>query len=248
MRIRSRTIVLCFVALLAGRAAVSEDPAGPALSRPDRAESRQDDSANNLDYWLDRAASGPAETQPDAAAEPEGSPLAPLAAEREMLPGAIELSDGTRLFGHLYTTVQKPWFVYVADQKRWRMIPFAAALSISAVVVEEKIEPRWRWKATGVPERVFTGEQYPTRRLAWEFLLADGTTIAGAVKGQPIYVRTTKDETAGPYILHERQKGEIGQRVGELVYVRKVVISKRLLEQAAAAGDPQGAPPTGGKE
>jgi hypothetical protein len=195
---------------------------------------------SNLDYWLDRATTAPAETQPAEAAsddaqsrpsEPTSQPASPLR-RADALPGAIQLSDGRVLTGYLSTTQQAMWLVFETESERWRMIPPAAVLSITAEVVEEKQELKWRWKAMGEPERVYTGERYPSRRLTWRFLLADGTEIVGAVKGQPISVTGPDAAVSGPFVFHERQKGQVGQSLDELVYIRRVVISRKVMEKA----------------
>jgi hypothetical protein len=99
---------------------------------------------------------------------------------------------------------------------------------------------RWRWKAMGEPEKVYTGKSYPFRRLRWRFRLADGSEITGAVKGQPLWIETS-DTIHGPYLLQERARGKDGQSLAALVYVRKVVISRRMMKsvQAHQAGTRQ---------
>jgi hypothetical protein len=208
-------------------------PGRRAASQPAPKASR---SASNLDYWLGRATVPATQTAP---AEIEGT--GPLARTRpfartDALPGALELSDGTVLAGGLYTTRGKAWSVYDDKTKRWRRVPFAAVLSITAVVVEEKLEPRWRWKAMGVPERVYTGETYPTRRYLWRFVLPDGSEITGPVKGQPLWI-ALGDKTFGPFVLHERYRGKVGQKLGDLIYIRKIVVSRRLMCELLAAGE-----------
>ncbi len=207
--------------------------AGVAL-RP--AVTETDDSpSSDLDYWLDRATTAPA-SQPTE--DPDNLGSNPLAkgefVRSDALPGAMKLSDGTLLAGGIYTTREKPWRVYVASEKRWRRIPPLAVLSITAKVIEEKMELEWRWKSTGEPEKVYTGRKYPTRRLEWRFLLIDGSEIVGVVKGQPIWVESPDGETHGPLVLHERSKGEPGQSLGDLVYVKKAVLSRRMMKRARA--------------
>ena len=190
-----------------------------------------EDATDDLDYWMSRA-KPTAETQPassPAIARP--SPLRDVSRKHraDALPGVIELSDGTRLAGWMYGTRDKPWMVWVAEEKRWRRIPPAAVLSITAVVDREEMQLRWRWKATGQPEKVYTGKSYPFRRFRWRFRLADGSEITGVVKGQPIWVEV-HTKTQGPFLLQERSKGQDGQTLAEFVYIRKIVVSRRLME------------------
>jgi hypothetical protein len=190
--------------------------------------------ADNLSYWLGQAATAP--TRP--AAEPntaEGTGKNPFATDenfrrQDVLPGVIELSDGQVLAGYMYTTAEKDWLVWVEAEKRWRRVPFLAVLSISAVVLEEKMEQVWRWKEMGVPERVYTGEEYPTRKLDWRFHLIDDSTITGTVKGQPVWIEQD-GKKHGPYILNEQVRGPNGQKLKDLITVKQIIVSRRMMNE-----------------
>ncbi len=217
--------------------------AGPAVLA---AGDESGEARSNLEYWLDRAedageagATRPAIRSPEAPADTFTRP--------DALPGVLKLSDGTLLPGGLYTTTRKNLELYVASEKRWRRVPLAAVLSIEAIVREQRMELRWRWKAMGVPEKVYTGEKYPLRKTDWKLLLIDGTDLTGSIKGQPLWVER-RGKRHGPFVLHERHKGKDGQTFEELVYVEKVVISRREMKRIRArlvaqkkkpAGDPQ---------
>ncbi|MCY2930862.1 MAG: hypothetical protein NTV86_15500, partial [Planctomycetota bacterium] len=137
--------------------------------------------ADDLDYWLGQAKPVQTRPAPAAAAEPARGP-----AREDALPGVIELSDGSVTAGWLYTTREKNLEVYQENLKQWRQVPLLTVLSIQAVVKEETMELRWRWKGMGEVEKEYTGAKYPFRRLEWRFKLIDGTTVEGAVKGQPL--------------------------------------------------------------
>ncbi len=149
---------------------------------------------------------------------------------RDEMPGVVVLSNGKRIPGQIFTTRYEPLVLYVEKEKRFRRIPLPALLSLRAVVVEEKMELEWRWKAMGVPERVYTGKKFPTRRLLWKVRLIDGTELEGAIKGTPLWVRAA-GRRSEPLILHERQKGTTEQTLEDLLYVRRVLFSKKLMEQ-----------------
>ena len=191
-------------------------------------------SEDNLDYWLKHATSKPA-TKPAKTGDNPATPAAtpPAATTRpsrpDELPGAVELSDGKTLAGYLYTTAEKDWEVYVEEEKVFHRVPFIAVLSLTANVVEEGMELEWRWKEMGTPERVYTGRSYPTRRLTWTLKLIDGTSITGAIKGQPLWVEGVSSKF-GPIILSERTKGEMGQKLSDLVTVKKLVVSRRMMD------------------
>ncbi|MBN1554492.1 MAG: hypothetical protein JXA11_07085 [Phycisphaerae bacterium] len=191
----------------------------PSTTQPSEAK-------DDLEYWLDRA-------RPVAQTQPASKP-APLHADSPLrrddaLPGVIEFSNGLQMAGWMCTTREKPWRVWVAEEKRWRRIPPAAVLSITAIVDQEEMKRRWRWKAMGEPEKVYTGKSYPFRRFRRRFRLADGSEIIGVVKGQPIWIGTG-NQTHGPFLLEERAKGEDGQSLRELIYIRKIVVSRRMMK------------------
>jgi hypothetical protein len=190
-------------------------------------------SEDNLDYWLHHATSKPA-TKPAKTGDNPTTPAATApAGERpsraDALPGAVELSNGKILAGYLFTTAEKDWEVFVEEEKVFHRVPFIAVLSLTANVVEEGMELEWRWKEMGTPERVYTGRSYPTRRLTWTLKLIDGTSITGAIKGQPLWVEQVSGKY-GPIILAERTKGEMGQTLQDLVTVKRLVVSKRMMD------------------
>ncbi len=190
---------------------------------------------DNLQYWLGQAK--PAATQPvrqaAATSRPATQPLAAVPRD-DAWPGAVELSDGRVLAGMCHTTRDRPWEVYVQAERRWRRIPPLAVLSITAVVREESYENQWRWGGMGTPERVYTGRRRPFRRLEWTFRLADDSEITGTVKGQPLWVDSGGNQ-AGPFVLHERDKGRLDSTLEELLYVKHVVVSRRAMQQVLAA-------------
>jgi len=172
----------------------------------------------------------------------------------DALPGVIELSDGNQLAGGLYTTLEKPWIVWCEATRSWRRVDFLTLLSIEAVVEEQRMELSWRPKGMGEPEKVYTGGKYPMRRMHWRFKLIDGSVVEGSTKGQPVFVELT-GKVYGPFILGERMKGEDGQTLEDLVYVRKIVVSRRMMDlviaekKTAEPGEKETAEPgTGNKE
>jgi hypothetical protein len=187
--------------------------------------------ASDLDYWLNRAKSVEP-NKPGEAANPFRKSDLPFR-RGDALPGVIELSDGNQLAGGLYTTVEKPWIVWSQATKSWRRVDFLTLLSIEAVVEEQRMELSWRPKGMGEPEKVYTGKQYPMRRMHWRFKIIDGSVVEGSTKGQPVFVELA-GKVSGPFILGERMKGEDGQTLEDLVYVRKIVVSRGMMDLVIA--------------
>ncbi len=214
------------IALAVGLAAAVglSGPAGGPSSRP----------RSNLEYWL-----GQATTATAAIAEPARIPVAPAeqAGRPDAMPGVMVLSDGSILPGRIHTTRDKDLQVWVESQKRWRHVPPILLLSITAEVVFEGMEKEWRWKEMGSDEKLYTGRTKPIRRFRWRLHLIDDSYITGVIKGQPLWVEAGA-KRRGPFVLHERSDGQYGRTLEELVYVKRVVISRRAMEAAQAASRP----------
>ncbi|KPK44363.1 MAG: hypothetical protein AMK72_12100 [Planctomycetes bacterium SM23_25] len=222
---------LALAAALAAAGGGSEPP-GQAASRPE----------SNLEYWLSRAQPATQPTTQPAGADPFGG--TDRFGRRDALPGVVALSDGQLLAGGIHTTRDRNWEVWVESEKRWRHIPPIAVLSIQAVVVEQGLEKEWRWKEMGSDEKVYTGREKPIRRFQWRFHLIDDSYLAGEVKGQPVWVESGR-KRHGPFLLHERSAGVYGQKLKDLVYVEKVVISRRAMEEVLQAGPAASRPGAG---
>ena len=204
---------------------------------------KRPDPNDNMNLWLNESPEATVEDfQPTAEPEKRVRNRRP-----DALPGVVELSNGKQMPGLLYTTRGKDWELYVDEDRTWHRIPPITVLSMTAKVDEELEELEWRWVAMGVDERVYTGRSYPMRRLSWTIKLIDGTTLHGTIKGQPIFVNLEGTVT-GPLVLHERQKGDFGETLKDLLYVRKVVVSKRMMDavvqdlQNQSANAPAGQP------
>ena len=199
----------------------------PADSAPSGAASQP---ADNLDFWLGQAASAPA-SQP-AATEP-ANPFARQTADNfahaDALPAGVEMSDGKVLTGGLFTTEGKDLELWVEAEKRGGSSRWCACWAS---------RPRWSrrtWRRSGTGEmgadqRVYTSREIPIRRLAWRFNLIDGTSLAGEIKGQPLWIQRDGQRTL--LVLHARQQGQPGQSLAEMTYPAHIVISTRF----AAAG------------
>lgn len=226
----ARAMRICMLATLAAGIAAGDQPATRAKPR------------GEFDAWLERqsdAAPATATAPASAPADAGRDPFAQALPREDALPGVMLLSDGALLAGTIFTTREQPLLVYVEERQCWRRVPLIAVLSITAEIVEERMELYWRWKGMGEPERVYTGQKYPYRRLLWKLHLIDGTELAGTIKGQPIWCESA-GRHHGPYVLHERQQGEPGQELRDLLYVRKIILSRRLMQavQAETGGAP----------
>ena len=179
------------------------------------------------------APAGKAGAEPDIAfvedeqAAPSGTPANPFGSgkqavrRKDAVPGYIELSDGVKHPGRIYTTRAKRLKIYNLKRKIYEFVPVPACKRIDVIVEWERMDRQWRFKEAGNPEKVYTGRAYPLRMLAWRLTLRNDHQIVGHILGQPLYA--TRDGKAERFILHKRDKGPMGAKLDDLIYIRRVV-------------------------
>ncbi len=229
-----------------GSAAEAQEdaPAAEAPEKPDGARPAAGPDITFIDW--------PEEEDDDDDASGR-SPASPFGLEasvlrRDAVPGYIELSDGRKVPGKIYTTRAKRLDVHNLERRLDEHVPVPAIKSIEAVVEWERIERQWRFKEAGSPEKVYSGRTYPARMLAWRLTLRNDHVITGHILGQPLYV--TREGETERWVLHKRQKGPIGGTLEDLLYIRRVVFGKpayakavkEMHAKAAAEADGEGAP------
>ena len=133
--------------------------------------------------------------------------------------GILALSDGHIVRGSLSTTPYQPLRVWIEEKQEYDDIDFSEIRSIQSNVVWERDEPEWKFAASGSDVKEYSGRTYPARQTDYTFTLKDGSTVSGAVSA-PIYIETGGTQTG--YILHKRDKGDPGQTLNSLVYIKNV--------------------------
>ena len=217
--------------LLAAPAATSAGP--PAVAAPSSATP---------------APAGKAGAEPDIAfvedeeAPPTGTPANPFGSgkqavrRKDAVPGYIELSDGVKHPGRIYTTRAKRLKIYNLKRNIYEFVPVPACKQIDVILEWERMDRQWRFKEAGNPEKVYTGRAYPVRMLAWRLTLRNDHQIVGHILGQPLYA--TRDGKAERFLLHKRDKGPLGAKLEDLIYIRRVVFGpdayKKALEELKA--------------
>ena len=148
----------------------------------------------------------------------------------EGVPGAIELSDGSVRRGRISLTRDKRLQVYDESAQRQREVPLDLVRQIDCVVRREWLEKEWRFKETTSDEKVYTGRTYPVREAAYKITLKDGRTVSGTMSRilylapEPESPRDRVNQSSEPerYLLQKRSKGQPGQDLKALVYVKQV--------------------------
>jgi len=198
--------------------------AGIALltaAAPTTAPTSQPVSQDAATDWLLGAATNKPAVAP-ASQPATGSPLlSPLFSKDQTDPdrrhGTVTLSDGTTITGQIATTAGKPLRTWDEQAGEYRDMPMRFVKSIKAQVLWESDEPEWRFKESGSDIKINTGKTYPARETSYIIESTDGKTIKGAIVA-PLYTRSDQGDER-TYILHKRDKGDVGQTLKQLIYV-----------------------------
>ncbi len=179
----------------------------------------------------------------EAGDPPTINPFGTRPTEREdALPGYIETSDGKVEVGRMYLTRDTRLKMFDESLQRQREIPLRVVKQIECHVKKEWMEKEWRFKELALDEKYYTGRSYPAREYKHTITLQDGRKITGPLSGI-VYLKpgATKPPEPGEYrphvkalrfLLHKREKGEIGGDLKSLTYTKLI----KLGEDAVAEG------------
>jgi hypothetical protein len=188
---------------------------------------------------------------PGVAARAQGDPpaLNPFGASAkaghrpDAIRGAVVLSDGSRHGGQVHLTRDARLRVYDATTKRVREVPLSAVRRVECRVTKEWLEPEWRFEANASDRKVFTGRSYPARTYAHTITLKDGRSISGPLSAI-VYVKTEGDAEARRFLLHDRDKGDVGKGLKDLIFVKTIELTPpdAKAPSSSSASSPQPAP------
>jgi hypothetical protein len=177
-----------------------------------------------------------------AAEPPVINPFGPAPTEREdAVPGYVELSDGKICAGQIFLTRDARLNINDEKMQRQREVPLTAVKQIDCTVKKEWMEKEWKFKELTKDEKMYTGRSYPSREFMHTITLGDGRTIAGELSAI-VYVQPSTYATAKPgeyrsqvktekFLLNKRNKGEIGQDLKSLVYVKSIKLGKEAYDE-----------------
>jgi hypothetical protein len=187
--------------------------------------------------------------------EPEAlNPFAPRPAERDdAVPGYVETSDGRVYPGLVYMTRDKRLKLMDESLQRQREIPLRVVKQIECKIKKEWVEKEWKFKELALDQKMYTGREYPSREYLHTITLDDDRTITGPLS-EIVYVKPYMDKPEPGskayrpetdlqpqrFLLHKRDKGEIGTDLKSLKYVKVVKLGEAALEEGRrkAAGRP----------
>jgi hypothetical protein len=170
-----------------------------------------------------------------AAEPPAINPFKQAPALREdAQPGCLELSDGIVLVGQIYLTRDKRLMIYDEKKERQREVPLRAIKQIECRVKKEWMEKEWKFNELTQDEKLYTGRQYPAREYVHTITLTNGRTITGPLSAivyiQPL-VSTSGKIPVEHFLLHKRDKGNPGQKLKDLLYVKRIKLGKEAMEE-----------------
>lgn len=171
-----------------------------------------------IDWLMRQASPATSPTTPTTNETPTTSPLL-RPDDPASRPGTITLSDGRVIEGTIATTRDKPLRLWDEAAGKYHDIPLALVRSLVATVTWERDEREWQFKESGSDIKVYTGRTYPARETAYVVTLVNGQQLRGTVT---LPLTVTSDAGSSRHFLHKRAKGEPGQTLKDLVYVRRV--------------------------
>ncbi len=159
----------------------------------------------------------------------------------DLYPGYVEMSDGRVVAGMVYLTRDKRLKVYDQEMERQREVPLRVVKQIDCHVTKEWMEKEWRFKELALNEKYYTGREYPAREYEHTITLRDDRKISGPLSGivyvdpgkydpddHRVYRPEVKTER---FILHKRDKGEIGDELESLEYVETIKLGEEAYEE-----------------
>ncbi len=188
------------------------------------AQSQTTQPDNTLDWLLTQPAPSATTTQPTT--QPSTQPDSPFTAkaDKDALRAKITFSDGTTLEGTITSTPGKPVRLWDDARAEYRDIPLKLIGKFQAEVVWERDQPEWKFIESGSDIKEMTGKTYPARELIYTVTLVNDEMIKGGIVA-PLYF--TDPQGSKTLVLNKRQKGEVGQTLDELKYVKAVVVSSQ---------------------
>jgi len=148
----------------------------------------------------------------------------------DAVPGYIEMSDGKVYVGRIYLTRDARLRIYDDRLKRQRDVPLRVVKQITSQVQKEWMEKEWRFREAANATKVYTGRSYPARIYVHTIELKDGRKITGPLSAL-VYLRPEDGGRAKKFILHKRHKGEVGQTLAQLVYVKRIKLGEAALAE-----------------
>ncbi|MFW5798789.1 MAG: hypothetical protein ACOCXX_03940 [Planctomycetota bacterium] len=149
----------------------------------------------------------------------------PRTERQDARPATVTFSDGKVLEGDFYLTHGKPFHVFDTKRNAFRDVPADAVTRIDVEVERERMEKEWRFLEHANDEKVFTGKTYPMRKYVTTLEIVTGAKIRGNLSTL-MYVKDAQGKVHRLFI-NKRDKGEPGQTLKDLVYIKSIVLHEK---------------------
>jgi hypothetical protein len=163
-----------------------------------------------------------------AATEPGDLPTAPKRARAAVL----ALSSGKTIKGPVWTTLATPLRVYQDASKTYKDVDLDLVARLDVVVDEAVMEDDWRWLKEGSDQKIYSGKKYPNVTLHYRLTLQNGQVVEGPVVAPMFVLDGAKLLNLA---LYKKKKGELGQTLQDIVYIKSAVLGAPAASPGAAA-------------
>lgn len=136
----------------------------------------------------------------------------------------VTFSNGEKVEGDFALTPGKKLEIFDVNKKKRFQVDAGEIVRISATVEEEKMEQGWMFREEGLKDKIKLAFFYPLRQLLTDITLSSGATLHGHING---LFFLEKDGDSKRYIIYSNQKGEKGQTLNDLVYIKEVAFPNR---------------------
>jgi hypothetical protein len=136
----------------------------------------------------------------------------------------VTFSNGETAAGDFSFTPGRKLEIFDLNRKKRISVAAEEIARISVGVEEEKMESGWMFREEGLKDKIKLPFKYPLRQLFTDVTLLTGAVVHGHCNGT-FYLE--KDGDSKRYVLYTNQKGENGQTLEDIVYVREVAFPNR---------------------
>jgi hypothetical protein len=173
-----------------------------------------------MDWLLSQSSTAPSTPVESSTTAPSTMPsVFSGGAGAEGRDATLLLSNGRKIFGKFATTPGEPIRIFDTGKQEYRDLPLKIIKSMQANVLWERLEPEWKFKESGSDVKEYSGKTYPARETEYVVTLENGDKITGGIAA-PIYQQTPDGDKL--FILHKRDKGEPGQSLTDLVFIKRI--------------------------
>ncbi len=151
--------------------------------------------------------------------------------------GEVWLQKGTQFKANLHEGARIHDVKYKKDAKTFGFVKkfgFDQLRELEYVAIKEEMWRQWTWPKRGVEAKNEFGLPYPLRHLNGKITFTSGEMNTATMDTAIIYIRPDNGKTEKHIVYKLKQRGEPGQAMEDLIYIRRI----RLLDQKETAAAP----------